>query len=29
MLAVALLLVWRHQSNIRQLLEGNERSIGR
>jgi glycerol-3-phosphate acyltransferase PlsY len=28
-LAVALLLVWRHQSNIRQLLEGKERSIGR
>ena len=29
MVVVALLLVWRHKSNIRQLLEGKERSIGR
>jgi glycerol-3-phosphate acyltransferase PlsY len=29
MVPVALLLVWRHRSNIRQLLEGKERSIGR
>ena len=27
--SIALLLVWRHKSNIRQLLEGKERSIGR
>jgi acyl phosphate:glycerol-3-phosphate acyltransferase len=26
---VALLLCWRHKSNIRQLLEGRERTIGR
>lgn len=29
MVPVALLLVWRHRSNIRQLLEGKERPIGR
>ncbi len=29
MLPVALLLVWRHKANIRQLLEGKESSIGR
>jgi len=29
MLAVALLLIWRHRSNIRQLFEGRERTIGR
>jgi glycerol-3-phosphate acyltransferase PlsY len=29
MLPLALLLVWRHKSNIRQLLAGKERSIGR
>jgi len=28
MVAVALLLFWRHRSNIRQLMEGRERSIG-
>jgi acyl phosphate:glycerol-3-phosphate acyltransferase len=26
---IALLLVWRHRANIRQLLAGSERSIGR
>jgi acyl phosphate:glycerol-3-phosphate acyltransferase len=29
MVPVSLLLFWRHRSNIRQLLEGKERSIGR
>lgn len=29
MVPVALLLFWRHRSNIRQLLEGRERTIGR
>ena len=29
MLPVALLLVWRHRANVRQLLEGKETSIGR
>lgn len=29
MVPIALLLAWRHQANIRQLLEGKERSIGR
>lgn len=28
MLPIAALLVWRHKANIRQLLEGRERSIG-
>ena len=28
-IAIALLLFWRHRSNIRQLLAGRERSIGR
>jgi len=27
--AIALLLFWRHRSNIRQLFEGSERPIGR
>ena len=27
--AIALLLFWRHKTNIRQLLEGQERTIGR
>ena len=27
--AISLLLFWRHQSNIRQLLAGSERTIGR
>jgi len=27
--AIALLLFWRHRANIRQLLSGSERSIGR
>ena len=27
--AIALLLFWRHRSNIRQLVSGSERSIGR
>ena len=27
--SISLLLFWRHRSNIRQLLEGNERTIGR
>jgi glycerol-3-phosphate acyltransferase PlsY len=26
---IALLLVWRHKANIRQLLEGRETTIGR
>jgi glycerol-3-phosphate acyltransferase PlsY len=26
---IALLLFWRHRANIRQLLEGKERTIGR
>ena len=26
---ISLLLFWRHRSNIRQLLEGKERTIGR
>ena len=26
---IALLLFWRHRANIRQLLSGKERSIGR
>jgi glycerol-3-phosphate acyltransferase PlsY len=29
MVAISLLLFWRHRSNIRQLLEGKERTIGR
>jgi glycerol-3-phosphate acyltransferase PlsY len=29
MLPIAVLLVWRHKSNIRQLVEGRERPIGR
>ncbi len=29
MVPIALLLIWRHKANIRQLLEGSERSIGR
>jgi glycerol-3-phosphate acyltransferase PlsY len=29
LVAIALLLFWRHQANIRQLLEGSERTIGR
>jgi glycerol-3-phosphate acyltransferase PlsY len=29
MLAICLLLFWRHRANIAQLLRGNERSIGR
>jgi glycerol-3-phosphate acyltransferase PlsY len=29
MVPIALLLIWRHKANIRQLLEGRERSIGR
>jgi glycerol-3-phosphate acyltransferase PlsY len=29
MVPIALLLVWRHKSNIRQLMEGKETSIGR
>lgn len=28
MVPIALMLVWRHQANIRQLLSGSERSIG-
>ena len=29
MVPIALLLFWRHRSNIRQLVEGKERAIGR
>jgi len=29
MIPIAVLLFWRHRSNIRQLLEGKERAIGR
>jgi glycerol-3-phosphate acyltransferase PlsY len=29
MLPIALLLVWRHRENIRQLVSGQERTIGR
>ncbi len=29
MVPIAILLVWRHKANVRQLLEGKERSIGR
>jgi acyl phosphate:glycerol-3-phosphate acyltransferase len=29
MVAVALLLAWRHRTNLAQLLQGQERSIGR
>lgn len=29
MVPIAVLLVWRHRANIRQLVEGRERSIGR
>ena len=29
MVAISLLLFWRHQANIRQLLAGSERTIGR
>jgi len=29
MVAIALLLFWRHRSNIRQLFDGKERTIGR
>jgi glycerol-3-phosphate acyltransferase PlsY len=28
MVPLALLLFWRHRANIRQLVEGRERSIG-
>jgi len=28
LLAISLLLFWRHQANIRQLIEGRERTIG-
>jgi len=27
--AISLLLFWRHRTNIRQLLDGRERNIGR
>jgi glycerol-3-phosphate acyltransferase PlsY len=29
MVAIAILLIWRHRTNIRQLLAGKERPIGR
>jgi glycerol-3-phosphate acyltransferase PlsY len=29
MVPIALLLIWRHKANIRQLLAGKERPIGR
>ena len=29
MVAIALLIFWRHRANIRQLIRGNERPIGR
>ena len=29
MVPIALILVWRHQANIRGLLAGRERTIGR
>ena len=29
MVPIALLLFWRHRDNIRQLVEGSERTIGR
>ena len=29
MVPLALLLFWRHRANIRQLMEGRERTIGR
>ena len=29
MVPIAVLLIWRHKANIRQLLEGKERPIGR
>lgn len=29
LLAIAILIFWRHRENIRQLMRGNERSIGR
>ena len=29
LIPIALLLFWRHRANIRQLLHGSERSIGR
>jgi glycerol-3-phosphate acyltransferase PlsY len=29
LVAIAALLFWRHRANIRQLLEGNEKQIGR
>lgn len=29
MVPIAVLLIWRHKANIRQLLEGKERAIGR
>src|SRR5580765_8070713 len=29
LLVISLLLFWRHQANIRQLIEGRERTIGR
>ena len=29
MIPIAVLLIWRHKANIRQLLEGKERPIGR
>ena len=29
MVPIALLLAWRHQANIRGLLQGRERTIGR
>ena len=29
MVPISLLLFWRHRANIRQLIEGKERTIGR
>jgi len=29
MVPIAILLVWRHKANIRQLMSGKERAIGR
>jgi glycerol-3-phosphate acyltransferase PlsY len=29
MVPIALLLFWRHKANIRQLVHGRERTIGR
>jgi glycerol-3-phosphate acyltransferase PlsY len=28
MVPIAALLLWRHRANIRQLIDGRERSIG-